>query len=240
MLYDVCHMPEHLLPPSSVFNPSYSAHTHTSQFVPPWEFDPQRPRQYPLAFLHCTYWNMPARVNDPRHHHPVFPDIMQGSTPNPAPVPDGLQGNWQVRELVHHSQTTANFRGRAGEPAPVFAYTPNATEEEMRDVPRPIMVQAPKMSRNLETLLTNSHVTMQTAMSNRQSHRQRRQIPQQQFPQRDMSRPQQGQTRQSGSGPLLSEDFRHYTEPDDHCSLCIQQLQEREDVCRVKCGHCFH
>ena len=70
---------------------------------------------------------------------------------------------------------------------------------------------------------------MQTSMAHRQTHHQRR------------LQPRPSRERQPGNGnPPTSEDYVHYTEPDDHCSICVRQLNDREEVCRVKCGHVFH
>ena len=119
---------------------------------------------------------------------------------NPAPVPDGLRENWQVRELVHNSQITSEFGGRAEEPAPVFAYTPNAADEDLASAPLPIEIRATNMDRTLETMLTNCHVTMQTQMAHRQSHHQRR------------LQPRPSRERQPGDGnPPTSEGSLHRT-----------------------------
>ena len=90
---------------------------------------------------------------------------MQSTVPQPAPIADGL-GNWQVREMVHNSQTTAEHRGRNGEPAPVFAYTPNITNAELNTAPQPLAIEAPKISKHVDEMLTNTHVAMQTQMLN--------------------------------------------------------------------------
>ena len=80
--YDVSLLPQNQRPSSTVFNPTYyvgGTGSRTADWVPPYEYDPANPRQFPLAFLHCEYWNTQQMVNDPRQHHPVHPDIMQTS-----------------------------------------------------------------------------------------------------------------------------------------------------------------
>ena len=76
--------------------------------------------------------------------------------------------------MVHNSQVTAEFRGKKGEPSPLFAYTPELTNAELNSAPQPLAVEAPHMSRHLEKMLTNTHVAMQTQMLNKQKSRERR------------------------------------------------------------------